>query len=298
MLDAQRHEAGYAPPHILTIDAQAEATTVTNHEVRENRPPQHADGDHALPRFYAPSLPTPNHADPVEIELDPEEARHAVKARRLQPGSPVELIDGLGHRSLAAILHADGRRVTARIEQTLTHPEPSPRITVASALPKGSRTEDLIDMLVQTGASAWVPLDTEHAVVRPDERRRSRWERRALAGLKQSRRLHRLEIKRVTHPDDLAGWTQPVRLLADAAHGVHKTAKTHAQEIAVAIGPEGGWSQRERSLLLDAGWLSWSLGDSVMRVETAAAVASALLRYLNTGSSDAPADDATASTLL
>lgn len=234
-----------------------------------------------LPRFYASTLPEPSASQAIECELDPEEARHAFKALRLEHDSPLELVDGRGHLSRGRVLEVSRKRVVVRVESTVWVEPVMPVITVATAVPKGSRAEDLIDMLVQTGAGRWVPLETDRAVVHPDERRRERWERRALAGLKQSRRLHGLEIGEVQRSDDLAGWTDALRLLADTRQDAEETATKVSDSIAVAIGPEGGWSARERELLLDAGWLPWSMGAHVMRVETAAAAASAMLGYLN-----------------
>ncbi|MEQ9453802.1 MAG: RsmE family RNA methyltransferase [Phycisphaeraceae bacterium] len=256
---------------------------MANDEVREQRPSSAADADRSYPRFYAQALPASNIDQDVLLDLDPEEARHATRALRLEHNSPIELVDGSGRIARGRLQFVGKKAVSVVIESVVVAPAPRPLITIASAIPKGSRAEDLIDLLVQTGADRLVPLDAERSVVHPGVGRSDRWHRRALAGLKQSRRVHGMGIDSPARPADLVSWSQPLRLFADTQPKVEAgidASMQKAAEVAVAIGPEGGWSDAERVMLLDAGWQPWSLGATVMRVETAAATACAVIRYL------------------
>ncbi|WP_428387385.1 RsmE family RNA methyltransferase [Mucisphaera sp.] len=259
---------------------------MTRHDAREDQSPQPSTGDPPKHRFYAHALPKPNadHRLPLEITLDPEESRHARRALRLQPGDRIELIDGSGTLATATLTDTSQHEVTARIDKVIDVQKSAPSICIASAVPKGPRVEAMIDQLVQVGADSWTPLTTEHAVVQPTAKPRPRHERRALAALKQSRRTHALAIHAPATTADLCHWTQPLRLLADttdAEPGPTSADLTRMADIAVAIGPEAGWSDRERQQLIDAGWQPWSLGPHVMRIETAAPAAAAILRYLS-----------------
>ena len=155
------------------------------------------------PRFLCPSLPErepdPASAAPGEparglVELPPDESHHALRVLRLAEGDDVELFDGAGRTARATIVgRADGR-THCRLHAVTTAPALRPHLTVAVALPKGPRAEDLANQLAQLGVDTLVPLVCEFGVVKVKPNKLERLERAALAAAKQCGRAHLMQI--------------------------------------------------------------------------------------------------------
>lgn len=233
------------------------------------------------PRLYHPELPHPRLADRPCL-LDPEQTRHLRKVLRAREGSVVELFDGEGSLARAVIAGFDGSRALCRVEHLEQHDPPKPIITVAAAVPKGTRPDDMVEQLSQVGADRFVPLHTDRSVVDPRPQKLERLQRQAVEAAKQCGRLHVMEI---AEPCDMAAaLAEPTDLRLIASTGGAPLALTEplraAVSVQVLIGPEGGWSERELAAAETAGAQRWVVGPMVMRIETAAPVTVALLRYL------------------
>lgn len=163
-------------------------------------------------------------------------------------------------------------------------------ITVACAIQKKARFDEIIDKLTQLGVGKIIPLLTERVIVRLDREdadpRLERWKRIALAASQQSQRS---ALPVIEPPTSLKGLLveakeYDLRLIATLGK-VQKTlrqalAHKNPKRIIVLIGPEGDFTKAELALAKEAGFLAVSLGDLVLRVETAAvAVASFLKLY-------------------
>ena len=233
------------------------------------------------PRLYHPDLPHPRLAE-RPCQLDPEQTRHVRKVLRCQAGDRVELFDGEGGLAQAVLTGFDGPRALCRVEHVDHEPPASPRITVAAALPKGSRPDDMIEQLSQVGADRFVPLRTERSVVDPRPQKLDRLQRQAVEAAKQCGRLHVMAVETVQTLDDVLKEPADRRLIAerDGALPMSNDALRGLTSLQVLIGPEGGWSERELGQAEAAEAQRWSMGPYVMRVETAAPAAVALLRYL------------------
>lgn len=234
-----------------------------------------------MPRLYHPQLPHPRLAERPCL-LDPEQTRHVRKVLRRGEGDAIELFDGEGGLAHAVIAGFDGPRAACRVEHLEHHDPPKPRITVAAAMPKGTRPDDMVEQLSQVGADCFVPLLTEHGVVSPRPQKLERLERQAVESAKQCGRLHLLQIGSPLEFDQALAEPADVRLIASItgkplALGERLRAATSVQ---VLVGPEGGWSDAELDAAQKAGALTWSLGSHVLRIETAAPAAVAVLRYL------------------
>ena len=241
------------------------------------------------PRFLCPPL-DPQTPVPVPVELDADESHHALRVLRLAPGDAVELFDGAGQTAPAVIVGQSGGRVTCQRQSVTVAPRPQPHLTVAVALPKGSRAEDLANQLAQLGVDVLVPLNCEFGVVKIKPNKLERLERASLAAAKQCGRPHLMQIAdplnlaqaaeqaaaadhaRLLEPD-ATPWT-PAALAADLAN---------ARSVWLLIGPEGGFSDTERATARDHGAAGWRLNPHVLRIETAAAAAAAVVRHAGPG---------------
>jgi 16S rRNA (uracil1498-N3)-methyltransferase len=199
--------------------------------------------------------------DPV---LDEATVHHLRRVLRLRDGEPITVTDGAG-------AWRGGAFVRDHIEpdgETKTEPKPEPLLTLATALPKGERAEWLVQKSTEIGIDRIVLVDAARSVVRWDGDRAARNidRLRRIAGeaAMQSRRVWLPEIDGVRPVADV------LEEMAAAEPGGRAMRPSDA---AIAVGPEGGWSDDE---LAGAGDRV-SLGPHVLRVETAAVVAATLM---------------------
>ena len=215
---------------------------------------------------------------PGEYVLSGPEAHHLAAVRRFQPGDRVVLFNGDGYDYPADIVSLDKRTVTLAVlgpiavERELPFP-----LVVASALPKGDRADFLIEKLTELGATRFVPLVTARAVVQPKPSVVEKFGRAVVEASKQCGRNRLMVIDPPRRWNEFVGRADlPARRLV--LHTEPGAAWLEAVgACAVAVGPEGGFAAEEIALATERGWTAASLGARVLRVETAAVAAAAIL---------------------
>lgn len=236
------------------------------------------------------------------VEEDPEDgvgrlgasaARHAVKVLRLAPGDGVVLFNGRGKEWEGRVSEARRDRVLVEVGEAREAPTPSgPAVVLATALPKGRRLARLVTMATEAGVERIVPVLCRRSAVR--ELSPAARERLVRHGAEASRQSGRSRVPVVEAPvslEHLLGRTIPVgelRLLPtlseDAVPLVQLAAPlTSSRTVLLLVGPEGGFTEDEETAARFAGFRPCSLGDGILRVETAAVVAVALVRALAGG---------------
>lgn len=239
-------------------------------------------------RFFSPDF-----ALHERVPVTGEEAHHAVRSKRLDVGETVELFDGRGVTATGVVesitrpARQSGFVVSVEVRERVVVPASRPRIEVFAAPPKGDRLEMMIDQLSQVGADVYAPLLAERTVVEPRAGKMERLRRVALESMKQCGRAWTMEVdeprelRRVV--EDSACDSGMLTLVADAG-GVSPGACVRAgggvSVIRVIVGPEGGLSPEELTMCVERGVRSVSLGAHVLRIETAAVVASAVVAML------------------
>ncbi len=227
---------------------------------------------------------------PGHIELDPAQAHHARDALRLTPGSEIEAFDDAGHIATGTIVRCDAAGVTVRIGE-LCAVAASTQIVVASAVPKGARADWMIEKLSELGVARFIPLATARSVVLPaGQNKRDRWIRIATESAKQSHRPGVMQIEELTPLDQpLAHWASHGLFLSTHAAAEPIVAQLnssfiiHHSSIALFIGPEGGWTDDEMARFNQAGLTGVKLTATILRVETAAVAAAAVVATLLAG---------------
>lgn len=212
--------------------------------------------------------------------LDPQEARHAVGARRLRDGDAIVLFDGRGNVATARLMQ---RGEGAAIEAVHHEPPPTPRVVVASAIPKGDRASTLIDMTTQLGLAAFVPLRCARSVAELTDALRVRLERIAVESCKQSRRAWVPPILDELSPVEAVRFAlaaESAAILLDPTGPPLGTLESQRKRsrISILVGPEGGFTDEERDAMIAAGAVTAALGEGILRIETAAVVGLALMR--------------------
>lgn len=241
-----------------------------------------------MPRFHAPDLQP---AD-LSIALPHDEAQHLVRVLRLGPGQEVEVFNGRGYQCRATIELADKRGVVLRVVGPRPAADELPFVlTLAQALLKPDRMDDLVRDAVMLGVTGVQPVVTRHVdaplrgVVRGH--RVSRWQRIAVSSTKQ---CGRAVVPWVAEPepfaDVLAGGHGELRVMlveprASAGVGSLRelSARVRPQAVTVLAGPEGGWAADEIAAAASAGVQLVTLGARTLRADAIALVALPVLLY-------------------
>ena len=199
----------------------------------------------------------------------------------MEPGQRFEISD---NRSayLAEIVEARGDRVVFRVESGIESPPPPVRITLCASLIKFDRFEWIVEKATELGVESILPVEaarTERGLFEASQKRSERWERIARESSQQSRRTTLPEILPAARFDAALKLASDARLFLEeeTAPPIMRALVERPETAAVLLGPEGGWTERERELAAAAGWTAVSLGPQVLRAETAAVAALAVL---------------------
>jgi 16S rRNA (uracil1498-N3)-methyltransferase len=225
--------------------------------------------------------------------LEGAEASHLKNVVRLARGEMVCLVDGSGFEHLAVI----DRLSPGRVELSITRRRPSAgispiRIHAAQGYLKDKKMDRVVRQLSELGVARFIPVISERAVVRPEcgrsAPRQERWRKIAIEALKQSRRGDLMRLADTTAFSRLleAGRTfdRCIMFWEGATHGLAApgaaAAEAPAASVLVVLGPEGGFSEQEAAAAEAAGFWIATLGPRILRAETAAVAACAIVQYL------------------
>jgi 16S rRNA (uracil1498-N3)-methyltransferase len=213
------------------------------------------------------------------------EGRHASTVRRLAPGERADLTDGAGTIAECVVTAAGPGRLELTVLGRRSVPRPEPSVAVVQALIRGERGEAAVDLLTQVGADVVLPWPAERCVTlwRADRTAKSlaRWRSTAVQAAKQSRRAW---FPEVTEPAGLPVAANRVRAAAlavvldpEADASLAEVPIPATGEIVLIVGPEGGISPAELEALSAAGAIGARLGPTVLRAESAGAVATGVV---------------------
>lgn len=226
------------------------------------------------------------------VEVDGDEARHAVRVSRLRVGERIAVGDGAGTIGEGAVEATAKDRFAVRIDAVRSEPSPRQRLVLVQALAKGDRDERAVEQATEFGVDAIVPWEAARSVSRWGEEKAAKgiekWRRIAREASKQSLRSRIPEVRIpvstaalcelvgrgdtdlvVLHPGDgctLSEWARQRRHLGE-----------WAAETCLVIGPEGGLADDELTRLANAGASVCVLGGTVLRTSSAGPAALAVL---------------------
>ena len=225
--------------------------------------------------------------DKYIILNDSEQLHHLRDVLRIKPPELVEVFDGNGHEYLTVVVEIGLTEAKLEVKEKRAPKDSGISLTVACAIPKKVKMDDIIAKLTQLGVECIIPLETERVIVRLDKQKKverfERWEKIALSAAKQSHGSRLAQIKPISSLEDALSETNEFDLkLIPTLEGKRKSLKEafdqgreKIKKIMVLIGPEGDFTPQEIALAEKAGFLPVSLGERVLRVDTAAiAVAS------------------------
>jgi len=226
-----------------------------------------------------------------------EHAAHLARVLRAEVGQEFDIATGEEVRRGTITTISDDRiEFALGAKQHLRLRSAAPKITLALAIFKFDRMEWAIEKCTEIGVARIIPViarRTDAHLASAAGKRRERWQRIVRQASEQSRRPAPPEIATPVKLKDLGG---DGLLAADALRVVldeslsgsegdtrlgeilqsHSSLVETGDAVTLAVGPEGGWADGELTWFCEAGWVAASLGDTILRAETAAIVATAL----------------------
>lgn len=221
------------------------------------------------------------------IALPESAAAHLVRVLRLQQGDACVLFNGDGHDYAARLSSVGKREVLAEIESAQTVANESPlHLTLLQGIARGEKMDLILQKATELGVSAIIPVMAERTEVKLDAERTAKrmahWRSVVVSACEQSGRAC---VPALAQPFNLAQGAASiaddcVKLTLDPVgeDSLSSLMAPASKCIAVAIGPEGGWSPRDRETLRQAGYSGLRLGPRILRTETAGLAAIAALQ--------------------
>ncbi|MHB8781255.1 MAG: RsmE family RNA methyltransferase [Candidatus Geothermincolia bacterium] len=228
----------------------------------------------SFPRFYI----SPEAIVGDRAELSGKEAEHLVRSLRARPGDLIPLGDGAGRVMLGRLENCAHAEVVLKIVKDAYVAPRVPSLHLYQASIRGALMESLVRQNTELGIESIRIFEGERTVRAPGGgARRLRLERIALEAAKQSRRAHLAEVRAVAGEDELLAEAQEYDCVLVAWEpGAPRPAELLPAEapprVALVIGPEGGFSEREAGEMLERGARLCGLGPNVLRAETAGLV--------------------------
>ena len=233
--------------------------------------------------------------EPTLVTLTGQEAYHASRVLRVQPGDAVMVLDGSGGEFGCRVQEVNRGSVRLIIQQRRQVPRLPVQMVLLQAIPRGRIMEDIIQKATELGVHRLVPLLAERSAVHLDANgaaaKMTKWRATAVEAIKQCGLPWLPRVDPPQSPGEflaqersfdlsllasLQGDSQPPqRVIADFRNRHPQGPKA----VAVWIGPEGDFSPREIQSIQSAGALPITLGPSVLRVETAALYCLSVLHY-------------------
>lgn len=225
-----------------------------------------------------------------EMEITGADAHHICNVLRMHSGQYIQIVSSDRVTALMEIKTATADaafvRFVRRIEQVN---EPSVRIILAQGLAKGEKMDLIVQKAVEVGVDTIVPLAMENSVVKLDgdkaKKKVERWQKIAEEAAKQSKRDIIPKVERVMRMDEvLQEFDCTVKFIAyegEKQQGLKKALREIRDfaEILLIVGPEGGIASKELKAAENAGTVIVSLGNRILRTETAGLVAAAAILY-------------------
>jgi 16S rRNA (uracil1498-N3)-methyltransferase len=241
-----------------------------------------------LHRFFAPSLDPGDEA----VTLPREEGEHLTRVLRMGVGDTVSVFDGRGHEFSARVVAVERRDVRVQlVSRVEPAAEPTVALTLAQAVIKGDKMDDIVRDAVMLGVSAVQPLVTARTELTvaalTNGNRLDRWRRVALASVKQSKRAVLPDVRRPLTLEAFLGDPPAAMRIMLVEPGAGEAEPLSAlqgqpvpQDATVFVGPEGGWTEKEVGAARASGVRLVTLGHRTLRADATPVAAISVLQFL------------------
>jgi 16S rRNA (uracil1498-N3)-methyltransferase len=219
------------------------------------------------------------------IALPEDAAAHLVRVLRMQPGDACVLFNGDGGDFAATIVSANKRGVEADVGARTEIDNESPlRITLVQGIARGEKMDWILQKATELGVTEVLPVNSDRSEVKLDAeravKRLAHWRSVVVSACEQSGRARVPDVAGAQPLANVANGLASTRrfLLDPEAADAIATMPALEGDCVLAVGPEGGWSDRDRAVLQGAGFKGLRLGPRILRTETAGIAAIAALQ--------------------
>ena len=226
------------------------------------------------------------------VTISGTDARHLAYSLRARRGDKITAIDKGGNCAVIELTDFNNDTIKARRIGELRKISSTKKIILADCLPKGTRFDSIIEKATELGVEKIAPLISDFTITRPNAQREKskleRWRRIAKESAEQSGRDTIPEIGEIKMLDDWLGEISAANSETLLLFCWENERETTAREILsinrdkniiVLIGPEGGFSEREVQKIKSAGGVSVTLGERILKTDTAAISVLAMINY-------------------
>jgi 16S rRNA (uracil1498-N3)-methyltransferase len=226
----------------------------------------------------------------VPLTISGEDAHHISHVLRLQPGDKIILVAPENQTGLAVITGIGKDTIHLDLqEQIAEEREAKIQVTLVQGLPKSDKMDYIVQKAVELGVYEFIPAVTVHSVVKYDVHKKlekvKRWQKIASEAAKQCQRTTMPVVQAIKSlPEIIAGLDSDALIImlyeGEAPQGLKQTLREEAADkYVLLVGPEGGFSPEEVSLCEARGAHIVTMGRRILRTETAAVTAAALVMY-------------------
>ena len=241
-----------------------------------------------IPRIYSP--------DALEnktiCELGPDNLKYLKQVMRLKQGDRINVFDGFGCELEAEIESFSAKTVLIKLGKTIPKLAREIRITLAQALPKAKKMDNIVKSAAELGTDIIIPFvaarSVSHIAGEKSPQKVVRWQKIAREAARSSHSSQITEVSKILSFTDMLSsapgdslklifWEEESQktikdILTDEALAA-------AKDFFIVVGPEGGFSKDEIMKTKDAGFISVSLGRQILKVETASAAIISIIQY-------------------
>ena len=224
-----------------------------------------------------------------EIYLTADDLKHA-KTQRLRVGEHIGIVDKVSNYFEVEILEINKQGLKVRITKKLNYKKPDYSLSLFYCLSKGTKTEDVLRAATEIGIDEFYPIESSRSIVKLDANKAtSRIERFERVAKSASMQAGRLTIPRIHNVHQLSDINDNLSLLdvlivfweeASPDDALYKALQGRHNRIGILVGPEGGLDETEIEFLRSVSNAKiCTMGDTILRTETAGSIACALIKY-------------------
>ena len=226
----------------------------------------------------------PSQLQDQQITLTDQQQHYLYRVLRLQKGDKFIAMDGMGKWWLSQLNHT-GAQI---LQQLIVESELPISVTLMVALPKGNAFDEVVRCCTELGVSCIAPIISDRTLLKPSSQKFQRWRRIVQEAAEQSERTKVPQIlEPVTFKNSIQSFTNSEKYICvargDSPHllqSLQNPLET-PKNIAIATGPEGGWTEQEITLALENGFQTVSLGRRILRAVTAPIAIMSLISALS-----------------
>jgi 16S rRNA (uracil1498-N3)-methyltransferase len=212
-----------------------------------------------------------------QLLLTPQQQHYLLRVLRLRDGDKFIVMDGMGKWWLARLQGEQGEV----LEPLEVKTELPVAITLMMALPKGNGFDEIVRCCTELGVTCIAPILSDRTLLNPSHQKQERWQRIASEAAEQSERaVVPTILQPVAFNTAIKETTATYRYICEARGDyphLQQVINKTANEIIIAIGPEGGWTNQELEIAIASGFQPISLGRRILRAVTAPIVAISLI---------------------